>query len=396
MEDNLFIGKTYDDLPTQGNVSPFIQNLIIKSVENKLSLFSLRFIALLSMNLKEKQLLPNGRDRQQLDLFDSMTDFSKDSGLTYDFSFKYSDFLPKGDKNYIHVKTAIEELQNSIHTISFSRANAQGKMIDYTMRSALITSFVTDNKQGFKISINAYWYRALTNLTTNYNKYLKNLIFDLSQNGFIFYFYLQTLPFIKEDEISEYMELVPSQYSLQPKILHGTRKKTTDLLQMMATNRGLTKKNHIEARVFEPLRQELQKYSDIGFNFKIDKGNTSLVVYPMEKTLAKANIIKSSPLKVKSSFSYQLQKAKLDYTYTLFLLELYSKYPYEVITKATGRKPQLIGLKGKDYIDAFLLLINAYVKDKVYLENSPEDREAIKKELLKIVNKETYKSKKTK
>lgn len=391
MED-ITIGKSFEELPERGYLSPFVQDLIINSAEKNLSLYSKRFIAILSMNLKEKQFLRTKKGFGQLELFDELTDFSKDSGLTYDFSFKYSDFLPKGDKNYKNVKNAIKELQTNLYSIQFTKIDKKGKETTYNLSSQLISGFITDNKQGFKIAINAYWYRSLVNLTSNYNSFLKDVIFHLTENGLIFYFYLQTLPIIKEKDISAYLNIIPEQYSLRPELLKGTVKDTSDIINLMATNRGLTKRSQIENRILEPLKQEIGQYTNLGFNYRLDGKNTSLVTFPKSHK-QEVRGEEQGMLKVKSSFKYQLEKAKLDVIQANFLKEIYSKYPYEIINKATSRKSQLRNLKGKEFVDMFNSLILIYTQKYKKIEliyNADEQKRSIRAELSLLLNNETY------
>lgn len=386
-------GKSFKDLPDIGYVSPFVQDIFINSVDQNYSIHALRFIAILGINLKEKQHLSNNKGRDQLSLFDQMTDFTINSGLTFDLSFKYSDFLPRGNKNYNNVKKAIDELQNKMQTIEFNYCDKKGEVKKYKLRSALITAFITDESNGFKISINAYWYRVFINLTNHYNKYIKNAIFDLSHNGFIFYFYLQSLPKIEKDKINQYAEVLPQGYSLQPVTLHGTKKKTSDILNLLSSNRNLTKNYHIENRVLKPLRQELAKYTDIGFNYKIESENTVLVVYKTTHNRFKTDVPVSPLAKIKRSFEYKLAKAKLDYTQSYMFMEIYCKYPFDILSKATNRKSQLVGLTGKSFLDCFLLLVQAYTNGKEQQINTQEDKAKIKKMLLKLLKNDTYKSK---
>ncbi len=397
MDKKIIKGNGYEELPQKGNVSPFIQYLFINSANLGLSAYTLRFLGILSLNLKDKQLLRTANGKRELAEFDEMTDFTKDSGFSFDISFKYSDFLPKGNRNISGVKTAIEELQHNLFTISFEKTNEKGVVKKYTLRSALISSFVTDNTQGFKISINAYWYRVLINLTTRYNQFPKEVLYKLSHNAIIMYFYIQTLPSIEEDKIEEFEKLLPEEIILNYKKLKGTIKKTEDIMMLLESNKSLKKPSQIINRVFEPLRSELNLYADASFNYKIDKSKTSLVVYDLgDKNKSNEAKTYSSFSKVKSSFVYQLNKAQLNEIEAYILLEIYTKFTYKTISSATARKLMLKDQKGRNFLNTFELLIKNYIDNYKVAKlhyNTYEDKKLIREGLTKLLRTETFKTK---
>ena len=353
-----------------------------------------RFVLLLISNLKEEQIIKKKSDKNknaQLALFDmQLFDITDDSNQTKVLKFHYSDFLPKGNKNYGQVRQAIEELRNMKYSLTIDLNKSIKKQPGYIPRivkfnSSLILNYVEEEKRGFKILIDKYWYRILINLTDGYNPYLKSLAFNLkSAHTFKFYFWLLKLPLIEESKKHNYKELYET---LGPAAneTKGTIVNVENFIEILKIPYKF--ESQIARDYLDIIRGDLNKFANISFNYKFENKKIYIVTYSANATLIGEGINKSETVKIKYAINFKVKNYHLDKTQALMLIELYLKYGKDFVTKATDKKKSLRGLEKEEYFVEFNNLVNkAYEKSKIPLQAlgySNDDKIKIRKELFK-------------
>lgn len=348
-------GKSYNQLSTTANIAPEIQEIILKSKRQALSFNAVKIILLLSANLKDRQFKKH--TKKQLDLFDNEW-FEVDNNIDYSvqLNFKFSDFLPKGNKNYSQVKDGIDELQEFNHTIEFQRTEKEGRIRNFKLKSAFISSYIMEEGNGFKITINNYWFRTLLNITHRFNPYLKSIIFNLNHNSLIFYFYLKTLPIINSEDYNDMMDKIGH----HAKKIKGTIIKQENFVKIFDSNRRY--ESDIRRKLLDPIRNDLNKFSDISFNYKFEDRKIKIVTYEVGKVQVAEKLIKDDEInKIRNAMNYKVKKYLLSRVDAMFLLEIYVKYTYELVFKASNKNRRLRGKTGTEYINEYQKLMEDYV-----------------------------------
>lgn len=361
----------YDQLSKQGMLAPSIRRYILEMGKMGLSLNAIRVILILSFNLREKHLKFRGKNSSnQLTLFDDdWFDIDNNNSMSVQFNFRFSDFLPKGNKNYAQVKKGIHEIQDKQYIVEWEILDKNGQLKKYTLKSALITQSIMNSDKGLKIVINNFWYKALIDVSKSYDFVIKPVIFNLSHNGMLLYFYLKSLPKIKTLNIDTFSE-VGKEFGLDNTILpicRGTKIKKENFLEIFGNDykNKYQFDSHIKRDLLDSKRAEMNNYADISFGYKFDgKGNIILVSYEIISNQVENKLMTTEEGKIKSAVAYKYKNKKLTDIDAVFLLEIYIKYTYDVVFKATDRKTALKKLAGREYIECFLKLVEDYVQSK--------------------------------
>lgn len=384
-------GVSYNELSTTANIAPEIQEIILRSKREALSFNAVKIILLLSANLKDRQF--KRHSKKQLDLFDNEW-FEVDNNIDYSvqLNFKFSDFLPRGNKNYSQVKNGIDELQEFNHTIEFQRTEEDGRVRNFKLKSAFISSYIMEEGNGFKITINNYWYRTLLNITHRFNPYLKSIIFNLNHNSLIFYFYLKTLPLINSDEYNDMMDKIGH----HAKKIKGTIIKQENFVKIFDSNRRY--ESDIRRKLLDPIRNDLNKFSDISFNYKFEDRKIKIVTYEVGRVQVAEKIIKNDEInKIRNALNYKVRKYELSKTDAYFLLELYIKYTYDVVFKASNKNRRLRGKTGKEYIIEYNKLMEDYlIRNNIDLndlgyDEKPKEKETTEEKKIREARKNSIK-----
>jgi hypothetical protein len=376
-------GVGYEKLPIKAMIAPKMLDFILSMRTMGFSKNALRIVLILSANLKEKQMQLRQKDKlKQLDLFDSeWIDVDNDKSYSVQFNFKFSDFLPKGSKNYAQVRKGLDELQEKNYLIEFQKVGENGKVKKYQLKSAFISSYLMEEGNGFKMIINNFWYRTLIDVTYSFNSYIKPIIFNLSASSTIFYMYLKKLDVIRPNDLEFHRSLI-TEYNLSGEI-KGTRMKKETFRELF----GLSYKydNDLKREALDLWRSELNQYADLSFGYRIDDKYIYLITYEPTKNLIENNLVNVEEAKIRSAVTYKMKNKSLGLAEVTYLVEIYLKYTYSVVFKATERKSALKDLKGQAYIDMFLALVESYVRakaidiTKIAYINTHEMRTALRK-----------------
>lgn len=334
-------------------------DIIIKAKSNGISQKGIRVLGCIALNLYTHQF---GRKKNdpQLSLFEEeWFSFDSDSALGVDLSFRYADFLPKGNKNTSQVKEGILELQKWLYTIEFVRVDKNtGKTKDFSYRSSVISSFLTDSNSGFKITLNKYWYRLLIDLSKGFNTFNIQALFSLSGNALSFYAYILKLPVI------EYIE----KFKDAPLPLFN-QKGTYMKIETFIENFELpyNSPSHIKEKFLDRIKKELDQKMDWSFNYAFSDDNKKLAIVGYQTTNFKKEVLKlgdttlSEALSIKRSITDKAKRYKLDRQDIFMMMEIYLKYSYFHTLKASDKKASLRGLMGNLYVIKFIEIVDDYV-----------------------------------
>lgn len=374
-------GLSFENLPTNAMMAPTMMDFFLIMKKMGFSESASRMVLTLSANLKEKQMKLRGKDKyKQLDIFDrEWLDVDNDQSISVQFSFNYSDFLPKGSTNTQQVKAALDELQEKSYLINLERKDKNGVIRKYQLKSAMISSYVTGDKRGFKITMNNYWYIALIDVSYSFNPYSKHVIHSLPQSSMAFYMYLKTLPFIPQSDMYLYegMDYKPQQRLKGTRMKIETFKETFDI--------PCEYPSQIKRDYLDRWRSQLNANADLSFAYRMDDKYIYIVCYQPNKMLLDKKLIATEEKKIRSAVGYKIGNKKLSESDGAFILEYYLKYSYPVVFKATERKSVLRNLNGSAYVEAFGQLIENYVRIKkldtkeLGYENYAEMRRNIRK-----------------
>ncbi|RYY06900.1 MAG: hypothetical protein EOP43_04910, partial [Sphingobacteriaceae bacterium] len=375
-------GVGYEKLPTVALLAPKMQDFILSMNSMGFSEKAIRIVLILSANLKEKQMQLRKADKlKQLELFDNeWIDVDNDKTYSVQFKFKFSDFLPKGSKNYYLVRKGLDELQEKNYLIEFQKEAPNGKIKKYQLKSAFISSYLMEEGNGFKMIINNFWYRTLIDVTYSFNSYIKPIIFNLGSGSTIFYMYLKKLNFIKPHDIQFYESLI-TEHNLSGQT-KGTRMKKETFKETF--NLTWEYDSDLKRKVLDAWRSELNKFADLSFAYRMDDKYIYLITYEPTKNLIENNLIDIEEAKIRSAINYKMKNKNLGFGEITYLLEIYLKYTYSVVFKATERKTVLKDIQGQNYIDMLLVLVESHVKankidiSKIAYSNTKEMRTVIR------------------
>lgn len=340
-----------EKLPKVALIAPTMINFFVQMKKLGYSHNASRIVLTLSANIKAQQMLMRSKTTpNQLNLFDEeWMEVDDNKSMAVQLTFKYKDFLPQGSKNYDQVKSALDELQEKSWLIQFEK-NTDGRVRKYQLKSALISSYLAEEGNGFKLTINNYWYRALVNISESFNSFDTSLIYKLSFNAIIFYMYLKTLPIIKA---AQYTEIMGKTAGLIV-AAKGTKVKNENFLQMFQSN--YIYESDIKRKILDPIIAELDNNADISAGYKFDNGCICLATYdPGASMISKHVNVEEN--KIKKAVNYKVSNNDLNGTQAIMMLEIYLKYTYDLVFKATQRKTILRGLKGQLYCDAFKIVV---------------------------------------
>lgn len=118
----------------------------------------------------------------------------------------------------------------------------------------------------------------------------------------------------------------------------------------------------IKRKLLEPYRNELNKFSDISFNYKIENGKIYIITYEMTSVKVVSKVLDVEEGKIRSAINYKVKKYNMSIVDSNFLIEIYLKYTYNIVLKATNKNKNLRGLTGSAYITQFNELIENYIK----------------------------------
>jgi len=368
------VGKKLDKLPKIAKLPPEILGIIKDAKSNKLSIYAVRVILLIIANLKDRQLIKP----YQLDLFNNeWFDVDNDNSYSVQLSFKFSDFLPAGNKNYAQIKKGLDELQELNQTIEFIKKENDGRERKFFLKSAFISSYLLEEGNGFKMVINNYWYRTLLNVTVSFNPYLKSIAYNISSlNVLMFYFYLKSLPIVNE---TKYKDLV-GKVGESAIRLKGTTIFLKNFVKLFSASYKY--ESDIRKRLTDPIRAELNKHTDLSFNYKIENEKIYIVAYEVTSVLIDEKIYDLDLNKIRNAIKYKVERYNLGIVESNMLIEIYLKYTYSIVLKATDKKRALRDLFGKEYLDVFKALIEEYIKhnksDVIGYSNTQEMRKILK------------------
>lgn len=362
-----------------------------------LSVHAIRIVLILSFLLREKH-LKMMKDENQISLFDDeWFNTDNDTILAAQVRFKYSDFLPKGSKDYNRIREAIVELYSKRYVVQYPMIIG-GRVRKVLASRGLISDFFMDEK-GMKLIINNYWYRSLINISKNYYINLnKDAIFSLSERTLLFYIYMNTLPFInKEDDTKSRKVLQEVAKSLgigNFTSLRGTIISKENFLnkfagEEIALNKYFLYDSKIENKFLKPFQSELAKNKlDKNFNYKFENNNIILVVYELISYEVRKEILTNEQAELKATISYIKKYRELSNFETICIADYFLRYSYNTIIKATQNRKELKGLKGKQYVIVFSKILREYVEknqeelntlDKVLEKFNDDNKQEIRK-----------------
>ena len=325
-----------------GAVSRGIQDIFITSPKNEMTLGAIRVIGHIVTCLRNKQIKRGSKEVQnQLSLFDDYWfDVENEKTIfSVQMSFLWKDFLPDGNRHYEPIREGVRDLMKFVQELRFERENPKtGKMKKYRAYVPFINGFVEEEEVGFKISIPNYWYRLIVNLSLGYNQYVRDIFLKVSSvNAISFYFYLKTLKKIESfsAEEKEILEEFPKSIPYN----RGTKKNIFDVYKMFKVKKMYF--SEFERTYLIPIREELYKKTDISFNYKLVGENLYIVTYESSAILVEKGIYDGDTNKIRIAVKNKAQKYKLTKTEVLLLIELYLKYTYDIVYKATARKKEI-------------------------------------------------------
>ncbi|MEC3881836.1 replication initiation protein [Parapedobacter sp. 10938] len=367
------VGKKYEDLANIANLPKELQPVILNAKQNNLSLSALRIMLLIAANLNGRQMYK----KHQLSLFDEEWMEINESSFVTQFSFHYSDFLPKGSKNYKPITDGLLELKQYETKVKLEKVDGSGKVRSFDLYSSILSDIIFEKNVGFKFSMNAYWYKMFLNISSSYSKFVKEIAISVSSvNSLIFYFYLKGLPLIST---GEYRTLFKEMGGAAVRS-RGTKVSLERLNQIFMTDYKYFSK--FEEKILKPVRAELNSYSDISFNYKKRGKLVYIISYETRNELG---VYSSTAQQIRSAINYKIKRHGLNELQSRQLMELYLKYSYDIVTKSTARKPSLKGLEGDNFMEAFHALVMKYFEksgidiNKIHIEN----KEELRRELLK-------------
>lgn len=371
------LGNHFSNFSKNFNVPNDFADIIIKAHQNGISNKGIRILGCICLNLNNRQIGAKKNDLQ-LQLFnDEWFSFDNDSPLGVDLSFKYSDFLPKGNKNTNQVKEGILELQSWLYTITFNRIARDGKTKEFSYRSPVISSFLTDMNSGFRITLNKYWYRLLIDLSKGFNSFSIMALFDLSFNSLRFYAYLLKLPQIT----------VKDRYSDSPINLYGEKGTYQNKATFIETfELPYTSPSHIREKFLDRIKKELDLKMDWSFNyaFSNDDKKIAIVAYQTNnydkeilsspsRSKLMSNITKLESNSIRRSLTDKVKRYNLSDINMMILAEVYIKYSYYYTLKATNKKADLRGLTGNDYTAKFIEIVDQFMENNRFKSNFSND-----------------------
>ncbi|WP_134344370.1 hypothetical protein [Flavobacterium psychrophilum] len=366
--------QKYDLLPKKTNVPYDLSNFIIDTNNKKLTFWGIKFLMLLLVNLEKRQI--KNKDKKQLEIFDKDWDIYNDKNeFAVKIYFKLSDFLPNGYKNYENLRGGIKNLMEIVYDHrKGSLKNPPDKLTN------LIYHFERDEKEkSFYLLIDKYWYRMLINGTYT-NPFITSFIKKVDNlNTLLFYNWIKTFPKINNDSIKIFTPY-KEELKLTPYVKKGIRKNYNDFLTIFDLNGKHV--SQVKRDFLDIIRNNLNKIGDISFNYLIIKKNIYVVTYQINSFLINDNFVNPDLLKIQSSINNKIVKYGLNTIQSHMVLELYLKYTYDFIQKATSRKRKLTVLYGSDYYDEFLKLITEFdSKERIYKSYTQEDKISVRKSI---------------
>src|SRR5690606_39178753 len=106
----------------------------------------IRIVLLIAANLNSRQMY----QKKQLSLFDEEWMEINDSSFVTQFSFHYSDFLPKGSKNYQPITKGLLELKQYETKVKLEKKDNDGKVRFFDLYSSVISDIIFEKNVGFK------------------------------------------------------------------------------------------------------------------------------------------------------------------------------------------------------------------------------------------------------
>lgn len=325
-----------------GAVSRGIQDIFISSPKNEMTLGAIRVIGHIVTCLRNKQIKRGSKEvHNQLSLFDDYWfDVENEKTIfSVQMSFLWKDFLPEGNRNYNGIREGVRDLMKFVQELRFERENPKtGKMKKYRAYVPFINGFIEEEEVGFKISIPNYWYRLIVNLSLGYNQYVRDIFLKVSSvNAISFYFYLKTLKKIESFSAEE--KEILKEFPKSIPYNRGTIKNIFELYKMFKIKKMYF--SDFERDYLKPIRDELYKKTDISFNYKLVGENLYIVTYESSAVLIEKGIYDSDTNKIRVAIKNKAQKYKLTKLEVIFLIELYLKYTYDIVYKATARKKEI-------------------------------------------------------
>lgn len=358
------------DIPDIGSISHELQQVLISSKKNEISLGAIRVIGHIVSCLRDRQIKRGAKEyMEQLLRFDENW-FEINNPNTFfsvELSFYWKDFLPEGNRHYEPIREGILELMKFIKPVAFEIEKPNGKKRKMKAQVQFINGFVEEENIGFKISIPNYWYRILLNLTIGYNNYIREIFLNVtSVKSIAFYFYLKSLRNIEKEEIFEgKFDKISFPYK------KGTIKKLDELYKMFNIKKRMYWSD-FEREYLIPIREELYQKTDISFNYKLENDNLYIVTYEgVNRGIGKHINGELDFSKIRTSLKNKAQKYKLTKKEVFFLMEVYLNYTYDIVYKATTRKSEIKDFlknyqgedRGMKYIELMRTLCIRFIKN---------------------------------
>lgn len=341
----------FKTLPLTTFMPRTLNTFFLKSKDIGLSIHSLRIMAVLLVRLKQEQI----RTKKEINLFENDWLTEKEEAESIMLKFFLKDFIPEGSKNYSVVIHALDTLAQ---TRKEEYINENGEKIILT--DNILGYSYNSKKKGIHITMRGYWYKIFIDLSRTSNEFPKSIIFKLSTiNSITFYFWLKTVPLQTTTQLT--VENVNAKFKTSYDSFY-----------------------EIERRLLKPLKEDFDRNSDLSFNYVLDSNKAHIT--PYETTNSIPEVYSQEDYSIRKALVFKKKKYNLsDMEYSL-LEDLYIRYSYSVVHKASVRKNTLVKLIGREYIDELHKLIIAYMKKNLkpfeieFLnKNYPEKKQAYNK-----------------
>lgn len=322
--------KDFKELPSTTFMPNPLKSFILSSKDHDLNIHCLRVITILLLRLKGEQM----RTEQEVTLFHKEWMTEREEAESMAMRFFIKDFIPEGSKNS---RPVIEALDTLAKTIKVNFINEKGEKIILT--DNILGYAYNTKKKGITISMRGYWYKNFVDLSRTSNEFPKSIIFNLSSvNSVTFYFWLKSVPLGTTTQLT--MENINSKF------------RTAYIFP-----------SDIEKRMLTSLKEEFDRNSDLSFRYAFL--NNKFHITPYETTNSIPEVYSQEDYSIVKAIVFKKKKYNLSDIEEAFLEDIYLRYSYEYVHKATARKPSLKHLKGMEYVEEVSALVKSFVEQRL-------------------------------
>ena len=322
--------KEFSELPTTAFMPNPLKAFILSSKDHDLNIHCLRVISILLFRLKGEQM----RTKKQITLFDTEWLTERQEAESMSMKFFLKDFIPEGSKNY---RPVIEALDILARTIKVNFVNEIGETIILT--DNILGYSYNPKKRGINIKMRGYWYKNFVDLSRTSNEFPKSIVFNLSSvNSVTFYFWLKTVPLAVETQLT--MENINAKFKTSYEFI-----------------------SDVERRILIPLKEEFDRGADLSFIYVIRHNKFWVTVYETRNSIPENH--SQEDYSIIKALDFKKKKYELNDIEGAFLEDIYLRYSYENVHKATARKRVLMNLKGKDYVSEVSILVTDYIEKRL-------------------------------